>query len=62
MALEVITRDVYTITDPALAQQIRRALAADNIDLLDDLMTYLEEFSDTCQIENRVLTVTEVIR
>jgi hypothetical protein len=60
MALEVIERTVFHITDRKLAADVRQALIADDVDILDDMVEFLSVFGGTCRIENSVLTVGEV--
>ena len=39
--LEVVERHVFTITSPAVARQVRRALQAEDFERLDELITGL---------------------
>jgi hypothetical protein len=61
MALEVIERNVFHITNREVAADLRQALAADNIERLDDLILFMNEFPGaTSDIETSVLTIEEI--
>lgn len=57
MALEVIERHVFTITDGELAADVRQALEANDIERLAELIDFLNEDGPG---ETGVLTVEEV--
>jgi hypothetical protein len=57
LRLEVIERSVYVVTDGELAQDVRRALAEDDIERLADLLDFIELDGPH---ETGVLMVTEV--
>jgi hypothetical protein len=59
MALEVVERHVFTITDRQVARDVRQALAANDIERLAELVDFLTIDGPT---ESAVLTVEEVTR